>query len=144
MAKPQFILSKQHIFCLTSFDMQIILLSCIEELIVSLPVFEKLHVGSLGLSALRCVRLLRVFKITRFWPTLKNLVISFADGLKSIISLLIILVICVAMFALLGKSLFGEEYVIFVFFPKVPRFFEHSHILTNWFLLSIAYPSNCY
>jgi voltage-dependent calcium channel L type alpha-1D len=65
---------------------------------------------SLGVSVLRCVRLLRVFKVTRYWSSLRNLVISLLNSMKSIASLLLLLALFIIIAALLGMQLFGGKF----------------------------------
>lgn len=100
---------------------------------------------SFGISVLRALRLLRIFKITkcvptisaclrlwlqlrsthccsgsvpsvsvfsRYWASLRNLVVSLMSSMKSIISLLFLLFLFIVVFALLGMQLFGGRYVI--------------------------------
>ena len=62
---------------------------------------------SYGISVLRSLRLLRVFKVTRYWMSLRNLVISLINSMRSIISLLFLLFLFILIFALLGMQLFG-------------------------------------
>uniref|UniRef100_A0A669QCR3 Voltage-dependent L-type calcium channel subunit alpha n=1 Tax=Phasianus colchicus TaxID=9054 RepID=A0A669QCR3_PHACC len=64
----------------------------------------------LGISVLRCVRLLRVFKVTRHWASLSNLVGSLLNSMKSIASLLLLLFLFIIIFALLGMQLFGGRF----------------------------------
>ncbi|PAA86585.1 hypothetical protein BOX15_Mlig012532g2 [Macrostomum lignano] len=65
---------------------------------------------SFGFSALRSIRLLRIFKVTRYWSSLRNLVISLLNSMRSIISLLFLLFLFILIFALLGMQLFGGEF----------------------------------
>ncbi|CAF0744257.1 unnamed protein product [Brachionus calyciflorus] len=65
---------------------------------------------SFGISVLRSLRLLRIFKVTRYWASLRNLVISLLNSLRSIISLLFLLFLFIMIFALLGMQLFGGEW----------------------------------
>jgi voltage-dependent calcium channel L type alpha-1D len=65
---------------------------------------------SLGVSVLRCVRLLRVFKVTRYWTSLRNLVVSLLNSMKSIASLLLLLGLFIIISALLGMQLFGGKF----------------------------------
>lgn len=64
---------------------------------------------SFGISVLRSLRLLRIFKVTRYWASLRNLVISLLNSMRSIISLLFLLFLFILIFALLGMQLFGGE-----------------------------------
>ncbi len=69
----------------------------------------QMHI-SLGVSVLRCVRLLRVFKVTRYWTSLRNLVVSLLNSMRSIASLLLLLGLFIIIAALLGMQLFGGKF----------------------------------
>ncbi|KAL6438032.1 hypothetical protein ACFW04_004358 [Cataglyphis niger] len=64
----------------------------------------------LGISVLRCVRLLRVFKVTKYWRSLSNLVASLLNSIQSIASLLLLLFLFIVIFALLGMQVFGGKF----------------------------------
>ncbi|EDS28539.1 L-type calcium channel alpha 1 subunit Cav1.3a, partial [Culex quinquefasciatus] len=64
----------------------------------------------LGVSVLRCVRLLRVFKVTKYWQSLSNLVASLLNSIQSIASLLLLLFLFIVIFALLGMQVFGGKF----------------------------------
>ncbi|GFG39870.1 hypothetical protein Cfor_08850, partial [Coptotermes formosanus] len=64
----------------------------------------------LGVSVLRCVRLLRVFKVTKYWRSLSNLVASLLNSIQSIASLLLLLFLFIVIFALLGMQVFGGKF----------------------------------
>ncbi|XP_055468199.1 voltage-dependent L-type calcium channel subunit alpha-1D isoform X1 [Psammomys obesus] len=64
----------------------------------------------LGVSVFRCVRLLRIFKVTRHWTSLSNLVASLLNSMKSIASLLLLLFLFIIIFSLLGMQLFGGKF----------------------------------
>ncbi|XP_071748883.1 muscle calcium channel subunit alpha-1 isoform X29 [Lepeophtheirus salmonis] len=64
----------------------------------------------LGLSVLRCVRLLRTFKVTRYWSSMGNLVKSLVNSIASINSLLVILFLFIFIFSLLGMQIFGGKF----------------------------------
>ncbi|XP_059091600.1 muscle calcium channel subunit alpha-1-like isoform X4 [Tigriopus californicus] len=64
----------------------------------------------LGLSVLRCVRLLRTFKVTRYWASMGNLVKSLVNSISSINSLLVILFLFIFIFSLLGMQIFGGKF----------------------------------
>ncbi|GMT04511.1 hypothetical protein PENTCL1PPCAC_26685, partial [Pristionchus entomophagus] len=66
--------------------------------------------GSFGISVLRALRLLRVFKLTSYWVSLRNLVRSLMNSMRSIISLLFLLFLFILIFALLGMQLFGGKF----------------------------------
>lgn len=47
--------------------------------------------------------------LSRYWNSLRNLVISLLNSMKSIISLLFLLFLFIVVFALLGMQLFGGQ-----------------------------------
>lgn len=49
---------------------------------------------------------------SRYWASLRNLVVSLMSSMKSIISLLFLLFLFIVVFALLGMQLFGGRYVV--------------------------------
>ncbi|KRX25278.1 Voltage-dependent calcium channel type D subunit alpha-1 [Trichinella nelsoni] len=64
----------------------------------------------LGVSVLRSARLLRIFKVTKYWNSLRNLVASLLNSLRSIASLLLLLFLFIVIFALLGMQVFGGKF----------------------------------
>lgn len=64
----------------------------------------------LGVSVLRAARLMRVFKVTKYWNSLRNLVASLLNSLRSIVSLLLLLFLFILIFALLGMQVFGGRF----------------------------------
>uniref|UniRef100_F1KW20 Voltage-dependent P/Q-type calcium channel subunit alpha-1A n=1 Tax=Ascaris suum TaxID=6253 RepID=F1KW20_ASCSU len=66
--------------------------------------------GSFGISVLRALRLLRIFKLTSYWVSLRNLVRSLMNSMRSILSLLFLLFLFILIFALLGMQLFGGKF----------------------------------
>lgn len=64
----------------------------------------------LGVSVLRSARLLRIFKVTKYWHSLRNLVASLLNSLRSIMSLLLLLFLFIVIFALLGMQVFGGKF----------------------------------
>nr|BAA13136.2 voltage-dependent calcium channel [Heterololigo bleekeri] len=84
------------------FDCVVILVSIIEV------IWSAIKDGSsFGISTLRALRLLRMFKVTRYWSSLRNLVVSLLSSMRSIVSLLFLLFLFILIFALLGMQLFG-------------------------------------
>lgn len=73
-------------------------------------VWSAIKDDTFGLSVLRALRLLRVFKVTSYWSSLRNLVISLLNSMKSIISLLLLLFLFIFIFGLLGMQLFGGKF----------------------------------
>ncbi|XP_065655801.1 voltage-dependent L-type calcium channel subunit alpha-1D isoform X4 [Hydra vulgaris] len=64
---------------------------------------------SIGVSVFRQLKLLRFFKFTRHWKSLKFLIASILSSLSSILSLLLLLFIFTLIFALLGMEFFCGE-----------------------------------
>ncbi|XP_029010904.1 calcium channel, voltage-dependent, L type, alpha 1F subunit isoform X2 [Betta splendens] len=87
------------------FDCFVVCGGIVETILVELDIMPPL-----GISVLRCVRLLRIFKVTRHWTALSNLVASLLNSMKSIASLLLLLFLFLIIFALLGMQLFGGKF----------------------------------
>uniref|UniRef100_A0A7M5WIZ7 Voltage-dependent calcium channel alpha-1 subunit IQ domain-containing protein n=2 Tax=Clytia hemisphaerica TaxID=252671 RepID=A0A7M5WIZ7_9CNID len=68
------------------------------------------NTSSIGISVLRSVRLLRIFKVTRFWSSMQNVVSSLMNSMRSILSLILLLLLFIFIFALLGMQLFGGSF----------------------------------
>ncbi|CAH8510317.1 unnamed protein product [Heterobilharzia americana] len=92
-------------FMFNRFDFFVVICSIIEVVLIQTKIMPPL-----GVSVLRCARLLRVFKVTRYWSSLRNLVGSLLASLKSIVSLLVLLFLFIVIFALLGMQLFGGRF----------------------------------
>ena len=65
----------------------------------------------IGMSVLRCIRLLRAFKVTRYWKSLQRLLQSLISSIEAIASLLVLLFLFLGIFALLGTQLFGGKFI---------------------------------
>ncbi|XP_055510708.1 voltage-dependent L-type calcium channel subunit alpha-1S-like isoform X2 [Leucoraja erinacea] len=87
------------------FDCFVVCGGIVETILVEVQVMSPL-----GVSVLRCIRLLRIFKITRYWTSLSNLVASLLNSVRSIASLLLLLFLFIIIFSLLGMQLFGGKY----------------------------------
>uniref|UniRef100_A0A8C3RMC7 Voltage-dependent L-type calcium channel subunit alpha n=1 Tax=Chelydra serpentina TaxID=8475 RepID=A0A8C3RMC7_CHESE len=87
------------------FDCFVVCVGIVEVILVEINVMSPL-----GISVLRCIRLLRIFKITRYWTSLSNLVASLLNSVRSIASLLLLLFLFIIIFSLLGMQLFGGKY----------------------------------
>jgi len=48
----------------------------------------------------------------RYWTSLRNLILSLLNSMKSIVSLLLLIFLFIIIFSLLGMQLFGGQYVI--------------------------------
>ncbi|XP_056591033.1 calcium channel, voltage-dependent, L type, alpha 1D subunit, a isoform X15 [Triplophysa dalaica] len=87
------------------FDCFVVCGGITETILVELEIMS-----SLGISVFRCVRLLRIFKVTRHWASLSNLVASLLNSMKSIASLLLLLFLFIIIFSLLGMQVFGGKF----------------------------------
>ncbi|XP_041459338.1 voltage-dependent L-type calcium channel subunit alpha-1D-like isoform X6 [Lytechinus variegatus] len=87
------------------FDCFVVCSSIIEVVLIYAHI-----IPPIGISVLRCVRLLRVFKATRYWTALRNLVASLLNSMRSIASLLLLLFLFILIFALLGMQVFGGHF----------------------------------
>uniref|UniRef100_H3ATD9 Voltage-dependent L-type calcium channel subunit alpha n=1 Tax=Latimeria chalumnae TaxID=7897 RepID=H3ATD9_LATCH len=87
------------------FDCFVVCGGIIETILVEFEIMSPL-----GISVFRCVRLLRIFKVTRHWASLSNLVASLLNSMKSIASLLLLLFLFIIIFSLLGMQLFGGKF----------------------------------
>merc|ERR1719288_471236 len=87
------------------FDFIVVISSIMEFVLVSQEIMPPV-----GLSVLRCIRLLRAFKVTRYWASMGNLVKSLVNSIASINALLVLLILFIFIFALLGMQIFGGRF----------------------------------
>ncbi|XP_061760081.1 voltage-dependent L-type calcium channel subunit alpha-1D [Nerophis ophidion] len=87
------------------FDCFVVCGGILETLLV-----ESDFIPPIGIAVLRCIRLLRIFKMTRHWAALSDLVNSLLNSMKAICSLLLLLFLFLIIFALLGMQLFGGKF----------------------------------
>ncbi|XP_053704507.1 voltage-dependent L-type calcium channel subunit alpha-1D [Synchiropus splendidus] len=87
------------------FDCFVVCGGILETLLVEMEL-----IPPIGISVLRCIRLLRIFKMTRHWAALSDLVNSLLNSMKAICSLLLLLFLFLIIFALLGMQLFGGKF----------------------------------
>ncbi|CAL8078238.1 unnamed protein product [Calicophoron daubneyi] len=87
------------------FDFFIVIFSILELLLVKYGVLPPM-----GVSVLRCARLLRIFKMTQYWESLRSLVGKLLKSVKSVASLLLLLFIFILICSLLGMQLFGGRF----------------------------------
>ncbi|KAJ8265876.1 hypothetical protein COCON_G00149750 [Conger conger] len=87
------------------FDCFVVTVGILEIILVSTEIMSPL-----GVSVLRCIRLLRLFKITKYWTSLSNLVASLLNSVRSIASLLLLLFLFIVIFSLLGMQVFGGKF----------------------------------
>jgi len=88
------------------FDFVVVFSSILEFVLVSQEVMPPL-----GMSVLRCIRLLRAFKVTKYWSAMGNLVKSLVNSISSIVALLVLLCLFIFIFALLGMQIFGGRFL---------------------------------
>ena len=77
--------------------------------IIEMILYYTLRV-TLGISVLRALKLLKLFKFTRYWNSLKNLIGALMSSLTAILSLMVLLLLFLLIFALLGMTLFGGKF----------------------------------
>ena len=96
-------LKKSPYFLLSS---AITLLAMIE---LSMTLFHLTNEVFVGISLLRAVTLVELFKLTRWWGRLKVIIRSLFETLNSVIYLFILLFIVLSNYALLGNQFFGDS-----------------------------------
>ena len=74
-----------------------------------------------GISAFRVIRLLRIFKLARSWTTLRELLRRIAMTAREVAIFMVLLLLCMFVFALLGMEMFGHKV----------QFDENNNILTK-------------
>ena len=84
------------------FDCCVILASVVE-----LAVCETTGMAPVGISVLRCIRLLRFFRYTRYWEDMNDFSTALLNSTSNILSLLLLLFIFILIAALLGMQAFG-------------------------------------
>lgn len=87
------------------FDCLVVVSSLLE-----LAIVEAMNQRPIGISVLRCIRLLRIFKVTRYWSSLSNLVASLLNSMRSIAGLLLLLSLFMLICSLLGMQIFGGKF----------------------------------
>ncbi|KAJ8373279.1 hypothetical protein AAFF_G00266900 [Aldrovandia affinis] len=87
------------------FDCFVVVVGVLEIILVQIDIMSPL-----GISVLRCIRLLRLFKVTKYWTSLSNLVASLLNSVRSIASLLLLLFLFIVIFSLLGMQVFGGKF----------------------------------
>ncbi|XP_054846939.1 sodium channel protein type 5 subunit alpha-like [Eublepharis macularius] len=91
------------------FDSVIVFLSLVELLIPKETAKGKSR-GKGSLTVLRSLRLLRVFKLAKSWPTLNTLIKIILNSVDALGNLTLVLAIIVFIFAVVGMQLFGSSY----------------------------------
>ncbi|XP_060158303.1 sodium channel protein type 7 subunit alpha isoform X5 [Globicephala melas] len=67
-----------------------------------------------GLAVLRSFRVLRIFKLGRYWPTFKILLLTLGNSVMALKDLVLLLFTFIFFSAVLGLKLFGSNYKIYV------------------------------
>ncbi|NWU20508.1 SCN5A protein, partial [Dyaphorophyia castanea] len=142
------------------FDSVIVTLSLIE---LSFPKHKgKKERGKGGtLSVFRTLRLLRVFKLAKSWPTLNTLIKIICNSVGALSNLTLVLAIIIFIFAIVGVQLFGRSYALnctkinrdckprwhmedfFHSFLVIFRILCGEWIETMWDCMVVAEPSLC-
>ncbi|KAL5969701.1 Muscle calcium channel subunit alpha-1 [Taenia solium] len=87
------------------YDFFVVVASILEIILTYLGVIDPM-----GLSVLRCARLLRIFKITHYWAGLRGLVNRLLKSIKSVAGLLLLLFLFILICSLLGMQWFGGTF----------------------------------
>ncbi|KAH8854344.1 Muscle calcium channel subunit alpha-1 [Schistosoma japonicum] len=87
------------------FDFFVVIFSILESVFVKSGLLNPM-----GVSVLRCARLLRIFKLTQYWESLRSLVGKLLKSVRSVASLLLLLSIFILICSLLGMQLFGGRF----------------------------------
>ncbi|CAH8831967.1 unnamed protein product [Trichobilharzia szidati] len=87
------------------FDFFVVIFSILELVFV-----KSRLLNPMGVSVLRCARLLRIFKLTQYWESLRSLVGKLLKSVRSVASLLLLLSIFILICSLLGMQLFGGRF----------------------------------
>ncbi|KAB0404327.1 hypothetical protein E2I00_009384 [Balaenoptera physalus] len=67
-----------------------------------------------GLAVFRSFRVLRIFKLGRYWPTFKILMLTLGNSMMALKDLVLLLFTFIFFSAVLGLKLFGSNYKIYV------------------------------
>ncbi|XP_077159583.1 sodium channel protein type 5 subunit alpha-like isoform X1 [Paroedura picta] len=143
------------------FDSVIVFLSLVELLIPKETTKGKSR-GKGSLTVLRSLRLLRVFKLAKSWPTLNTLIKIILNSVDALGNLTLVLAIIVFIFAVVGMQLFGVKYRVkysnITDDSEKPRWhmmdFFHSFLVifrilcgewieTMWDCMTVAYQPLC-
>nr|CDS23994.1 voltage dependent calcium channel alpha 1 [Echinococcus granulosus] len=87
------------------YDFFVVVVSILEIILTYIGVIDPM-----GLSVLRCARLLRIFKITHYWAGLRGLVNRLLKSIKSVAGLLLLLFLFILICSLLGMQWFGGTF----------------------------------
>ncbi|XP_062855053.1 calcium channel, voltage-dependent, L type, alpha 1S subunit, b [Trichomycterus rosablanca] len=87
------------------FDFFVVTVGLLEIILVEADVMT-----SLGISVMRCIRLLRLMKVTKHWTSLSHFIASLINSIRSIACLLLLLFLFIVIFALLGMQVFGGKF----------------------------------
>ncbi|KAM3175293.1 hypothetical protein ACTXT7_008794 [Hymenolepis weldensis] len=87
------------------YDFLVVVVSILEVILTYFSVMDPM-----GLSVLRCARLLRIFKITHYWAGLRGLVNRLLKSIRSVAGLLLLLFLFILICSLLGMQWFGGTF----------------------------------
>jgi len=88
------------------FDCTVVCISLIESIIDWVGVSFS---GGGAISALRAIRLLRVFKLARSWTSFRDLLHKIIITLKDITNISVLMILFMFIFALVGSEMYGYK-----------------------------------
>nr|6NT3_A Chain A, Sodium channel protein type 9 subunit alpha, Sodium channel protein PaFPC1, chimeric construct [synthetic construct]6NT4_A Chain A, Sodium channel protein PaFPC1,Sodium channel protein type 9 subunit alpha,Sodium channel protein PaFPC1 [synthetic construct] len=80
-------------------------------IIVVFAILELGLEGVQGLSVFRSFRLLRVFRLAKFWPTLNNFMSVMTKSYGAFVNVMYVMFLLLFIFAIIGMQLFGMNYI---------------------------------
>ncbi|KAM7535333.1 hypothetical protein Aperf_G00000089647 [Anoplocephala perfoliata] len=104
------------------YDFLVVVVSILEIILTVSNVMNPM-----GLSVLRCARLLRIFKLTHCWAGLRGLVNRLLKSIRSVAGLLLLLFLFILICSLLGMQWFGGTFN----FPNVIKPRSHFDGITQ-------------
>ena len=84
----------------------LVLIIALIELVISITL-QEIYVG---LSVIRAVSLIQIFKYTKFWSQLSSIIKSFVESMQGVAGLMTVLIIVLTIYALLGNQLFSQSH----------------------------------
>ncbi|XP_053454028.1 sodium channel protein type 7 subunit alpha isoform X2 [Nycticebus coucang] len=81
-----------------------------DSIIVFLGLIELYLANIQGISFFRLFRMLRIFKLGKYWPTFENLMLTLINSLAALEDLVLLLFTFIFFSAVLGMKLFGQSY----------------------------------
>lgn len=80
-----------------------------DAIIVLVGLLEFADISSRGVLVLRCFRLLRIFKITRAWKSLRKILETLVASFSAIANLALLMFLLIFIYALIGIQFFSGE-----------------------------------